>query len=129
MQVPAMTKLSICEAEEICIIDDSSIPRTISQKVCEFALPHIPIRTFENVDSAILYLKSSEPKKRTILLDLYMPDKNGWDFLSQYEPAWHENIYLLTSSEDERDIEKSKQFSSIVDYLVKPLSIQKVKTL
>lgn len=129
MEAPAMKKLSICDVDEICIIDDSSIPRTISQKVCEFALPHITIKTFENVDSAILYLRSTEPKKRTILLDLYMPDKNGWDFLSQYEPTWNENIYLLTSSEDKQDIEKSKQFTSVTDYLIKPLSIDKVKTL
>jgi response regulator of citrate/malate metabolism len=68
-------------------------------------------------------------KKRTILLDLYMPEKNGWDFLSQYEPSLYENIYLLSSSEDERDIEKSKQFATVIDYLIKPLSIQKAKTL
>lgn len=124
-----MKKLSIYDAEEICIIDDSCIPRAISQKVCEFALPHIPIKTFENVDSAILYLKNVEPKKRTIFLDLYMPDKNGWDFLLLYEASPNENLYLLTTSEDSRDIEKSKQFASVTDYLIKPLSIQKVKML
>jgi response regulator of citrate/malate metabolism len=129
MEAPAMRKLSICDAEEICIIDDSCIPRTISQKVCEFALPNIPIRTFENVDSAILYLRSSEPKKRTIFLDLYMPDKNGWDFLAQYAPGPFENVYMLTTSEDQNDIEKSKSYTSITDYLIKPLSIQKVRTL
>jgi response regulator of citrate/malate metabolism len=122
-------KVSICDVEEICIIDDSCIPRTISQKVCEFALPNIPIRTFENVDSAIIYLRSSAPKKRTIFLDLYMPDKNGWDFLSLYEPNYYENLYLLTTSEDARDMERAKQFPTITDYLIKPLSIQKVKTL
>lgn len=124
-----MKKPSIFDAEEICIIDDSCIPRAISQKVCEFALPHIPIKTFENVDSAIMYLRSSKPCKRIIFLDLYMPDKNGWDFLLQYEPTWNENVYLLTTSEDAGDIAKSKQFASVTDYLIKPLSIQKIKTL
>lgn len=127
--LPRFNKISTCEVDEICIIDDSSIPRKLSQRACEFALPHIPIKTFENVDSAIIYLKSSEPRKRTIFLDLYMPDKNGWDFLDLYQPQWHENIYLLTTSEDERDIQKSKQFTTVTDYLIKPLSIQKVKTL
>lgn len=122
-------KVSIREVDEICIIDDSSIPRKLSQRACEFALPHIPIKTFDNVDSAILYLRSSEPRKRTIFLDLYMPDKNGWDFLNQYQPNWYENIYLLTTSEDELDIQRSKEFATVSDYLIKPLSIQKVKTL
>jgi response regulator of citrate/malate metabolism len=122
-------KLCISDTDEICIIDDSSIPRTISQKVCQFALPHIPIRIFENVDSALFYLKTAAKQKRTIFLDLYMPDKNGWDFLSLYEPDLNENVYLLTTSEDQNDIEKSKQFTSVIDYLIKPLSIQKVKSL
>lgn len=129
MEATEMKKKSICDSEEICIIDDSSIPRFISQRVCEFALPHIPVVIFENVDSAIRYLSSSTFKKRTIFLDLYMPEKNGWDFLSLYEPKLNESIYMLTTSEDPRDIEKSKQFSALTDYLIKPLSIQKVKTL
>jgi response regulator of citrate/malate metabolism len=129
MEALVVKKLSICEVDEICIIDDSTIPRTISQKVCEFALPNIPIKTFENVDSAIMYLKSADPIKRTIFLDLYMPEKNGWDFLSLYTPRPSENLYLLTTSEDNRDIQKSKLFPSVTDYLIKPLSIQKVKTL
>jgi response regulator of citrate/malate metabolism len=122
-------KISICDADEICIIDDSSIPRKLSQRACEFALPSIPIKTFEDVDSAITYLKSARQKKRTIFLDLYMPEKDGWDFLKMYNPEWYENIYLLTTSEDQNDIDKSKQFSSVTDYLIKPLSIQKIKTL
>lgn len=129
MEAHQLKKVSIREADEICIIDDSAFPRKLSQRACEFALPHIPIKTFENVDSAISYLQNSVPRKRTILLDLYMPDKNGWDFLNLYQPNWCENIYLLTTSEDERDIEKSKLFTSVTDYLIKPLSIQKVKTL
>lgn len=129
MEIPQFKKVSICEVDEICIIDDSSIPRKLSQRACEFALPHIPIKTFDSVDSAILYLKHSEPRKRTILLDLYMPHKNGWDFLDLYQPRCHENIYLLTTSEDQRDIQKAKAFSAVTDYLIKPLSIQKVKTL
>jgi response regulator of citrate/malate metabolism len=124
-----VNKISICEVDEICIIDDSSIPRTISQKVCEYALPNIPIKTFENVDSAIFYLRSAPLKKRTIFLDLYMPEKNGWDFLSLYEPQIHENLYLLTTSEDDQDIQKSKQYPFVVDYLIKPLSPHKVKML
>lgn len=129
MESSPLKKVSICDADEICIIDDSVMPRKLSQRACEFALPHIPIRTFENVDSALSYLENSEPRKRTIFLDLYMPDKNGWDFLNLYHPHLNENIYLLTSSEDKRDIQKSKQFSSVTDYLIKPLSIKKVKTL
>jgi response regulator of citrate/malate metabolism len=129
MNAPSMKKMSICEVDEICIIDDSTIPRTISQKVCEFALPNIPIRTFEDVDSAIVYLKSSAPKKRTIFLDLYMPNKNGWDFLSMYELNYYENLYLLTTSIDARDMERAKQIPTVSEYLIKPLSINKVKTL
>ena len=129
METLPLKKAPINDADEICIIDDSLMPRKLSQRACEFALPHIPIKTFENVDSAIFYLENAEPRKRAIFLDLYMPDKNGWDFLNLYHPHWYENIYLLTTSEDQRDIQKSKQFTTVTDYLIKPLSLQKARTL
>lgn len=122
-------KYSIQEAEEICIIDDLPIARAISQKVCEFVLPHIPIRTFDGVDSAISYLNQANPVKRTIFLDLEMPDKNGWDFLSIYTPKWFEHVYILTTSEDTENIQKASTFETVADYLIKPLQPEQMKYL
>lgn len=121
--------ISINDVDEICIIDDSLIPRALSEKVCKITLPQIPVRSFDSVDSAILYLQEASPRKRTIFLDLEMPEKDGWDFLNLYTLNWYENLYILSSSENEKDIEKSKRFPVVIDYLIKPLKPEVIKHL
>ncbi len=121
--------ISINDVDEICIIDDSLIPRALSEKVCKIALPQIPVRSFESVDSAIHYLEQAAPRKRTIFLDLEMPDKNGWDFLNLYRLHWYESLYILSSSECANDIEMSKKFPVVIDYLIKPLKPEIIKHL
>ncbi|MES2560869.1 MAG: response regulator [Bacteroidota bacterium] len=118
------------ESEEICIIDDSPAPMAITKKICERILPNIPIKTFPNVDTAIAYLSSGLIiPKRTIFLDLYMPDKDGWCFLDQYNPSPLDKIYILSSSDDERDLKKAKTHTKVKDFLQKPLTMAQFKGL
>lgn len=118
------------ESEEICIIDDSPAPMAITKKICEHILPNIPIKTFADVDSAIAYLKSVlTTTKRTIFLDLYMPEKDGWNFLESYTPTPFETIYILSSSDAEDDLTKGRQHAKVKDYLMKPLTLSQIKSL
>jgi response regulator of citrate/malate metabolism len=129
MEALNLRNISVHDADEICIIDDSEIPRMLSKKVCERTLPNIPLRIFENVHSALQYLSYAAPRKRVIFLDLYMPELNGWDFIQSYEPEWYETIYLLTTSDLETDKEKAAALPQISGYLMKPLTINMLKKL
>lgn len=118
------------ESEEICIIDDSPAPMAITKKICERILPNVPIKTFPDVDSAIEYLNSVLiVTKRTIFLDLYMPEKDGWNFLELYTPSPLETIYILSSSDAESDLSKARQHAKVADYLMKPLTISQINGL
>ncbi|MES2778470.1 MAG: response regulator [Bacteroidota bacterium] len=118
------------ESEEICIIDDSPAPMAITKKICERILPHVPIKTFPNVDSAITYLTTvSIQTRRTIFLDLYMPEKDGWCFLEAYTPTPLDAIYILSSSDAESDLSKARLHTKVKDYLMKPLTMATISGL
>jgi response regulator of citrate/malate metabolism len=121
--------LTLQECEEICIIDDSPVPMAITKRLCQKLLPATPIITFPDVDSAVSYLMNAMLKKRTIFLDLYMPEKTGWNFLEIYNPAISDNIYILSSSESEEDKTKAKGHPHVKDFLPKPLTFDRIRQL
>jgi CheY-like chemotaxis protein len=61
-----------------------------------------------------------------IFLDINMPTMDGWEFLAAVDSiASHFpkpiHIYMVTSSIDKNDIQRSKEFGIVSDYLVKPI--------
>jgi CheY-like chemotaxis protein len=66
-----------------------------------------------------------------IFLDLNMPGMDGWDFLEEYKslPASFRQkckLYLLTSSIDPVDKNKSQSYTFVSDFISKPLARDKV---
>ncbi len=66
-----------------------------------------------------------------IFLDINMPFMDGWEFLDAYEAvkpevSKHIVLILLTSSVYKNDIEKAKQYKSVVEYIKTPISINKL---
>ncbi|UWX54767.1 response regulator [Maribacter litopenaei] len=62
-----------------------------------------------------------------IFLDLNMPVMNGWEFLDEITKLPSNNlektyIYIISSSVDPRDLEKVKNYKSINNYILKPIT-------
>jgi len=61
-----------------------------------------------------------------IFLDLYMPNNSGWDFLNRFQEI-HKTlkkeiqIYVVSSSIFQMDINRSKSYSFVTSYITKPL--------
>lgn len=67
-----------------------------------------------------------------ILLDINMPVMDAWDFLDKMNDILLENgvcVFILSSSINPEDMEKSKQYSSVLKYILKPLSLDKIGTM
>jgi len=64
-----------------------------------------------------------------ILLDLNMPIMDGWQFLDSFTEFEIEKeiiIYIVSSSVDPVDHERSKHYSVVNNFVVKPISVDKV---
>jgi len=69
-----------------------------------------------------------------VILDINMPVLDGWGFLDQIEKCHFYNlpqlfIYIVSSSTDESDILKARQYSFIKRFLHKPLSKEDIGTI
>lgn len=67
-----------------------------------------------------------------ILLDINMPVMDAWDFLDKMNDALFESgiaVFILSSSINPSDVEKSKQYSSVLKYIHKPLTVDKIATI
>lgn len=89
------------------------------------------LRHVASVDAAIAYLLGSEPYSvraanplpQLVFLDLQMPGKNGFEFLTwlraRTEPWRHVPVIVLTSGHDLSDVKKAYDLGAN-SFLVKP---------
>ncbi len=116
----------------ICLIDDDKIYQFTARKMLEATGMAGQIYSFYDGSEAINYFSGENTKDAAnlpdvIFLDINMPIMNGWEFLEEYEKLcgnFPKNIllYVVSSSVDDADIRRSRQFASVTDYIVKPIS-------
>lgn len=116
------------------LIDDSSFDLFIYEKLLIKSGITNSVKTFNSARDALKHLEgqASEHPETIILLDLQMPDMNGFEFIDEFDllpEALREKfrIFMLSSTIDTRDIEKAKASPHIIDLLPKPLEIPFLK--
>ena len=94
------------------------------------------IESFYDAQKAILKLKQNVGNNAilpdAILLDLNMPIMDGWQFLDEFIslPITKEiQIFIMTSSIDPADIEMAATYKVVKDYIMKPITTQKLDVL
>lgn len=71
---------------------------------------------------AIEYFQNGGEKPNLIFLDINMPEIDGWAFLEFYKDIEDKApVIMLTSSIDPKDVEKSRQYDCVLDFISKPL--------
>jgi CheY-like chemotaxis protein len=71
---------------------------------------------------------------RLILLDIHMPNVNGWEFLDKftdlYLPSFQETHVIVNSfTVDEKEVNKSKDYPVIIDFVTSHLTTDYFKKL
>jgi len=113
------------------MVDDDTFTNELATMVINWSdfSSHFCVR--ENAHDALHYLKELNEKNPGnfpdyILLDLNMPEMNGFDFIRQFEsqfPTQKDKTHFIitTSSILNKDKKEAFRFDSVIDYLVKPI--------
>ncbi|MFV8353360.1 response regulator [Flavobacterium sp. XS2P14] len=120
--------------DTILCIDDDAITLMLCKKVIIKSSFSHEIITAQNGEEALQYFKTlkevqnqSKGLPQLIFLDLNMPVMGGWEFLDHFStPEFAEfktiKVVVLSSTIDPEDLEKSKQYPMVIDFLSKPIT-------
>jgi CheY-like chemotaxis protein len=120
------------EKKNWAIVDDDKVFHLTTQLLIEEKELKDNVLIFHNGKEAIEYIRSNKNSSQqlpdVILLDLYMPVMDGWDFLEEYLPLRNElgkdiSIYVVSSSIDQDDLKRAYAISEIKNYFIKPLRL------
>ncbi|ALL04580.1 response regulator [Pedobacter sp. PACM 27299] len=121
---------------KLLVIDDDDINIFIIKKIVEKTGFNVEMVAKTNGQMAIDYitmmLSLQEPLPHLVLIDINMPVLNGWEFLDAYGQLninQKIDMYMLSSSVYENDIEKAKTYQSVKGFISKPLSIERLTEL
>ena len=118
--------------KNILLIDDDQVQHFITKATFKKLGEGFKLRCFLSAVDALEYLKElkDENLPSHILLDINMPEMNGWEFLDVYSKFEKTSpVIIVSSSIDIQDINKSKQYSVVIDFISKPLEVSKLSNL
>ncbi len=119
----------------ILLVDDDEINNFLSNELIKLYDPAVDIKSILYVDEALDFLKESITNNQAlpdiILVDINMPNLNGWDFMEAFECMNAEatknvKVYVYTSSIYYKDLEKVKEYKSVIKLLTKPFTDQMI---
>lgn len=122
----------------IALVDDDKIFQLTSARMIEALDLSRKILQFSNGEEALQYLKrhasDTDNLPDYIFLDINMPYVDGWMFLADYAMIKYSlrkdiQIFMISSSIDQRDIQRAQKNSDVRDYIVKPVSPEKFRDL
>jgi CheY-like chemotaxis protein len=137
------TKAPVSKHKTIMLIDDNDIDNFINEKLVKAYYFAENVYVHTSTKSALEFLKNIEVTLHEIptdlipshiLLDINMPILDGFHFLEEFdrfETGLKDKIkiVMLTTSLNPMDIEKSKNYKSVIKFIHKPLTEEELSSL
>lgn len=114
----------------VLLIDDNVVDLKINSKIIKLSNLFDGVVTYQSGEEGLAYLKKTLHDKNKlpdlILLDIQMPDMDGFDFLELYKKLPKQLtgvclVAMLSSSLDFGDIKRAEASLHVVELLKKPL--------
>jgi CheY-like chemotaxis protein len=121
--------------KSILLIDDDPIFVYLTRRIIASTNCPCDINEFTDGELALEHLRrmAEQPDALpdVIFLDLSMPVMDGWEFLKEYallKPAIRKEIslYIVSSSISPQEVERSKSYTVVADFLIKPVERGKI---
>lgn len=123
------------ELKSIMLIDDNRDDNFIHERAIRKVSAKSIVITKESGADALAHLKSLKSSHTDlILLDINMPEMNGWEFLEEYSRLdkglqCQAIIIMLTTSDNDDDLAKAKTMGNVKDFITKPLTKEKMSSI
>lgn len=126
---------------KILCVDDDPITLMLCKKVIAKANFSDDIESAKDGVEALQFFnsvvdddKKSENYPKLVFLDLNMPIMDGWEFLDEFSKNLTAlfpmtKIIVLSSSVDPKDINKSKNYPMVLDFLPKPITVEMLNNI
>lgn len=124
--------------QKVLLVDDDPFTVMLFKKVNAIAgFSQEVIACLSAVDG-LDYLSGLEEKgeaaPEAIFLDICMPIVNGWQFLEHLKNLpptvlSQTKLYMLAASTDQSDIVRAKKFAIVEDYIVKPITVERLQAI
>jgi len=119
------------------LIEDNVIDQLVTSQLLKRDLETAEISIVNNGREGIEWLYENKIGFDTlliILLDIRMPEMDGFEFLSEYEklPEQYKKktqIFMLSSTLDPEDIQRAKNNNYVQKLLEKPLAVKELKKM
>jgi len=120
------------------VVDDDSIYQFTTARMLQLVDASVQVMAFGDGEQAIRHIHANISNTTSlpdlILLDLNMPFMDGWEFLKAFDSIKDKLakpicIYVVSSSIDERDIMRARGTGSVLDYVEKPVTTDRLREL
>jgi CheY-like chemotaxis protein len=123
---------------KVILIDDDLIYHKISQLMIKGYSPVKDVVSSTDGKATLDYLIENKLNNDNlpdyIFVDLNMPEYDGWDFLNGYKEIYDSfqkaiQVYVVSSSISPNDINRSKNYSFVNSFIMKPLKREFLQAL
>lgn len=119
------------------LIEDNVIDQLVTSQLLKKNLEIAEVNIANNGVEGIQWLHENKigfNELLVILLDIRMPEMDGFEFLSEYEklPEQYKKktqIFMLSSTLDSEDIQRAKNNNYVQSLLEKPLAVKEFKKM
>ena len=119
------------------VVDDSKLDCFIAEKIIRNTGKCESIKSFLQAKEALDYIGTApvdEHSHTIILVDIQMPVMNGFEFVEAFEKlpkniVGNYTIYIISSSINENDLSKVHNYTSVKQFLNKPLTSNNLSVL
>ena len=133
--LPDLGRRDALKLKQVLIIDDSDADLLFTRLILEGEGVAEDVLCFETAPQALEYLQRPQGHHADIiLLDINMPEMNGFAFLDVYDKLHAAQqaralVVMLTSSPDPTDRARADSYQCVKGYVVKPIDVPSAQAL